>query len=194
MGMRKAKLLRNMALKEQARLPHFVQRQQALQVEIDQIQALLERMETLRDYARDQTVQQAHKLHTNRYYELRLIEETQALSNKLDFLTVELTNVTDEPVYTGNRTKYNIQAYTEDGWQDVRVADEEQRFGYEDDAVEHPPGEGFEWPVELTEAGIVAGTHHAHAEVCPELSSGRYRFAFFGITDGAVAVAFDLRR
>ncbi|WP_292287507.1 hypothetical protein [Marivita sp.] len=94
MGMRKAKLLRNMALKEQARLPHFVQRQQALQVEIDQIQALLERMETLRDYARDQTVQQAHKLHTNRYYELRLIEETQALSNKLDFLTVELTNVT----------------------------------------------------------------------------------------------------
>lgn len=92
--MRKAKLLRNMAMKEQARLSHFVQRQQALQVEIDQIQALLERMETLRDYARDQTVQQAHKLHTNRYYELRLIEETQALSNKLDFLTVELTNVT----------------------------------------------------------------------------------------------------
>ena len=111
-----------------------------------------------------------------------------------DTAQVELTNVTDEPVYTGNRTKYNIQAYTEDGWQDVRVADEEQRFEYEDDAVEHPPGEGFEWPVELTETGIVAGTHHAHAEVCPELSSGRYRFAFFGITDGAVAVAFDLRR
>lgn len=111
-----------------------------------------------------------------------------------DTAQVELTNVTDEPVYTGNRTKYNIQAYTEDGWQDVRVADEEQRFGYEDDAVEHPPGEGFEWSVELTETGIVAGTYHDHAEVCPELSGGRYRFAFFGITDGAVAVAFDLRR
>ncbi|MCR9148447.1 MAG: hypothetical protein NXH74_14825 [Rhodobacteraceae bacterium] len=95
MGERKAKLLRNMALKEQARLPHFVQRQQALQVEIDQIRALLERMEKLREYARDQTVQQAHKLHTNRYYELRLIEETEALSNKLDFLLVEMTNVTD---------------------------------------------------------------------------------------------------
>ncbi|MFD1508155.1 hypothetical protein [Lacimonas salitolerans] len=95
MGERKAKLLRNMALKEQARLPHFVQRQQALQVEIDQIRALLERMKTLRDYARDQTVQQAHKLHTNRYYELRLIEETEALSNKLDFLLVEMTNVTE---------------------------------------------------------------------------------------------------
>lgn len=95
MGERKAKLLRNMALKEQARLPHFVQRQQALQVEIDQIRALLERMKTLREYARDQTVQQAHKLHTNRYYELRLIEETEALSNKLDFLLVEMTNVTE---------------------------------------------------------------------------------------------------
>lgn len=94
MGERKAKLLRNMALKEQARLPHFVKRQQALQVEIDQIEALLERMKTLRDYARDQTVHQAHKLHTNRYYELRLIEETELLLNKLDFLMVEMTNVT----------------------------------------------------------------------------------------------------
>lgn len=95
MGERKAKLLRNMALKEQARLSHFVQRQQALQVEIDQIRALLERMKSLRDYARDQTVQQAHKLHTNRYYELRLIEETESLANKLDFLMVEMTNVTE---------------------------------------------------------------------------------------------------
>lgn len=95
MGERKAKLLRNIALKEQARLPHFVQRQQALQVEIEQLRALLERMNTLRDYACEQTVQEGHKLHTNRYYELRLIEETEALSYKLDFLLVEMTNVTE---------------------------------------------------------------------------------------------------
>ncbi|MBO6898092.1 MAG: hypothetical protein JJ868_12030 [Shimia sp.] len=95
MGERKAKLLKNMALKEGARLPHFVKRQQMLQGEIDQISALLERMKTLREYARDQTVQQAHKLHTNRYYELRLIEESETLVNKLEFLMAEMTNVTE---------------------------------------------------------------------------------------------------
>jgi uncharacterized membrane protein len=95
MGERKAKLLRNMALKEHVRLPHYVNRQKTLQEEIDQIQALLERMKALRDSGREQTALQAHKLHTNRYYELRLIEETEALSNKLDFLMVEMTNVTE---------------------------------------------------------------------------------------------------
>lgn len=95
MGARKAKLLKNMALKEGARLPHFVKRQQMLQVEIDQISTLLERMKTLRGYARDQTVQQAHKLHTNRFYELRLIEESETLANKLEFLMAEMANVTE---------------------------------------------------------------------------------------------------
>jgi hypothetical protein len=106
---------------------------------------------------------------------------------------IELTNVTDDPVYTGNSTKYNLQAYTEAGWQDVRVADEDRHFGYEDDAVEHPPGKGFEWTFKLTEAGITEDAFHNHAEVCPDLAAGRYRFAFFGISDGAVAVAFDVR-
>lgn len=110
-----------------------------------------------------------------------------------DTTRIELTNVTDESVYTGNSAKYNVQAYTGDGWQDLRVAGEDQHFGYEDDAVEHPPGKGFEWSLGLTEAGITADTFHDHAEVCPDLAAGRYRFAFFGITDGAVAVAFDLR-
>lgn len=95
MGERKAKLLKNMALKEGARLPHFVKRQQMLQEEIDQISALLERMKMLRAYTRDQTVQQAHKLHTNRYYELRLIEESETLASKLEFLMVEMANVTE---------------------------------------------------------------------------------------------------
>ena len=109
---------------------------------------------------------------------------------------IVLTNVADEPVNTGNRTKYNLQTYTEEGWQDVRVADESEHFEYNDEAVEHPPGGGFEWSFELTESGLTEGTYHDHAEVCPDLASGRYRFAYWGVTEGAdaVAVAFDLRR
>jgi hypothetical protein len=106
---------------------------------------------------------------------------------------IDLTNVTDRVVDTGNRHKYNLQVYTDEGWQDLRVKDENGGFAYTDDAVLHPPGEGFEWSLELTEEGLVAGTFHGAAEVCPDLSGGRYRFAYFGaIGDGALAVAFDL--
>lgn len=104
-----------------------------------------------------------------------------------------LTNVAGEEIDTGNRAKYNLQVYTEDGWQDVRVKDEDGYFEYTDEAVVHAPGEGFEWQFELTEDGIVEGTYHDDARVCPDLQAGRYRFAYFGVIgDGAVAVSFDL--
>jgi len=109
-----------------------------------------------------------------------------------DVVTVTLTNVTGREAHTGNRTKYTLQVHTEDGWQDVRVKGDEF-WEYEDDAVAHPPGEGFEWEFELTESGIVEGVYHDDAEVCPDLQPGRYRFAYFGVIgDRAVAASFDL--
>ncbi len=110
-----------------------------------------------------------------------------------DTARIQLTNVASETVNTGNRAKYNVQAYTEAGWQDVRVGDSERFFGYTDEAIVHSPGDGFNWTFELTEDGIVADAFHDHLTVCPELSEGRYRFVFWGVIGGAVAVAFDLR-
>lgn len=110
-----------------------------------------------------------------------------------DTARIELTNVADEPVETGNRHKFNLQVYTEDGWQDVRVRDDGGHFGYTDEAIEHQPGEGFTWTVELTESGVIDAGTYDDARVCPDLQSGRYRFAYFGVIgDGAVAVSFDL--
>lgn len=110
-----------------------------------------------------------------------------------DTATITLTNVSGEEVLTGNRHKYNLQAYTEDGWQDVRVVDADGHFGYTDEGIAHAPGEGFEWTFELTEAGLVDGAFHDDVRVCPALQSGRYRFAYFGVVgDGALAVSFDL--
>lgn len=110
-----------------------------------------------------------------------------------DTVRVHLTNVADQNVSTGNREKYNLQVYTEDGWQDLRVKAEDDYFEYTDEAVNHPPGGGFDWAVEMTEKGIVEGTFHDDAEICPDLQSGRYRFAYFGVIgEGAVAVSFDL--
>lgn len=110
-----------------------------------------------------------------------------------DTARIRLTNVADEQLATGNSAKYNLQAYTESGWADVRVADADRPFAYTDEAVLHSPGEGFEWTIELTESGIEAVSQH-DVRVCPELASGRYRFVFWEASGGPAAVSFDLRR
>ena len=92
-SLRRAKLLKNMALKEKARMPQYIQRQSKLREEIGQIEALLDRMAQLLRDAGDADVQQAHRLQSNRWYELRLIEESQTLRNKADFLSTELENI-----------------------------------------------------------------------------------------------------
>lgn len=109
-----------------------------------------------------------------------------------DTARIRLTNVADRTVNTGNSDKYNLQTYTESGWRDVRVGDEDRFFDYTDEAIGHYPGEGFEWSIELTESAVAAAAAHDHVEVCPDLEPGRYRFVYWGAIDGAVAVAFDL--
>ncbi len=102
---RRARLLNNMALKEQARLPQFIQRQNVLRSEIAELEALLERIKQLREDASQQKVQHAQKLQTNRWYELRLIEEAQTLQNKLDFLRVEMSNISARIVQMSHKQK-----------------------------------------------------------------------------------------
>jgi hypothetical protein len=106
--------------------------------------------------------------------------------------SIRLWNVADEIVNTGNSRKYSIEYYTESGWQDIRVGDADGFRGYTDEAFGHPPGEGFEWSIELTESGIAEATPHDHADVCPALTPGRYRFVYWGAIGGAVAVGFEL--
>lgn len=108
--------------------------------------------------------------------------------------TIRLTNVTKRVLETGNRYKYALELLTEDGWMDVRGHDEGTPLGYTDEALGHPPGEGFEWSLTLTEDGVLDGhVHEDQLEVCPGLPAGRYRFVFWGAIGGvAPAVAFDL--
>ena len=67
--------------------------------------ALLERIKQLREDASLQKVQHAQKLQTNRWYELRLIEEAQTLQNKLDFLRVEMSNISALIVQMSHKQK-----------------------------------------------------------------------------------------
>ncbi|MFC4542468.1 hypothetical protein ACFO5R_11095 [Halosolutus amylolyticus] len=110
-----------------------------------------------------------------------------------DEVRITMWNVSTDVQHTGNRHEWNLQVLTMDGWQDVRGTTDGDRIGYDDVAIEHRPGEGFEWTFEMTEAGIVAGhDHEGKLEVCPDLQSGRYRFVYRGIVSGEpLAVEFD---
>jgi hypothetical protein len=105
---------------------------------------------------------------------------------------VTMHNVSTDVQGTGNRHKWNLQVLTMDGWEDVRGTTGDDPIVYTDEAIEHRPGEGFEWSFEMTEEGIVAGhTHEDILEVCPDLQPGRYRFVYRGIISGEpLAVEF----
>ena len=106
--------------------------------------------------------------------------------------TIEFTNVSDEVQTTGNRHKYSIEVKTEAGWQDVRGKTSDRGLEFNDLGIEHQPAEGFEWTLELTEDGVLAGhTHEDRLTVCPGLPAGRYRFVYW---EPAIAVAFNLAR
>ncbi|MFP4626815.1 MAG: hypothetical protein ACLFNI_09530 [Natronomonas sp.] len=123
-------------------------------------------------------------------FALRIAETSYERS---DTARIQLVNVSDRKLQTGNRYKYGFEMYTEDGWQDVRGHVGDNQLPYTDEAVGHRPGEGFEWTFTLTEEGIVANHVHDRLEVCPDLADGRYRFAYWGIIgDDAVGVEFDL--
>jgi hypothetical protein len=107
-----------------------------------------------------------------------------------DTATVRLINTTDSRISIGLKERYQIELFTEDGWQDVRGKTSHDDFEYVDLGAEPKPGEVYEWSLRLTEEGLVAGAEEL--TVCPDLVSGRYRFVYWG-TDTPVAVAFILR-
>lgn len=107
-----------------------------------------------------------------------------------DKLSIRLTNVTDTILTTGNSGKFNLQVYTEDGWEEVRGS-EDGFYPITDEAILHPPDGGFNWNFEFTEEGLAVPEGH-DMYVCPDLQPGRYRFAFYGVSAEALTVEFDL--
>lgn len=122
-------------------------------------------------------------------------EEGSPRVGRGDEVRITLWNVSTDMQPTGNRHKWNLQVLTMDGWQDVRGTMDGDPIGYDDIAIEHRPGEGFEWTLTMTEEGIVAGHEHEDKlSVCPDLQPGRYRFVYRGIVSGEpLAVEFDYR-
>ncbi|APX96176.1 hypothetical protein [Natronorubrum daqingense] len=109
--------------------------------------------------------------------------------------TFELVNTSSEEQLTSTSTRWNLQLYTENGWEEVRGTTEDRRLEHTDEEVSHEPGDGFSWTIELTEDGISeAGPVSDSVAVCPELRAGRFRFIYTGYAPEDVAVQFDFER
>lgn len=123
-------------------------------------------------------------------------EESSPRVGHGDDVRVNLWNVSTSIQHTGNRHKWHLQVLTMDGWQDVRGTADGNRLGYDDLAIEHRPGEGFQWIFQMTEDGVLKGhVHEDKLEVCPDLQPGRYRFVYHGIVSGEpIAVEFNYHR
>ncbi|MFT7493626.1 MAG: hypothetical protein ACI9RO_001072 [Alteromonas macleodii] len=102
---RKAKMLQNMALKEKARMPELIKRQRILQENVDQLKDLVERIHKLQENVSMEGSFSATRLQSDRWYELRLIDEGQLLQDKLDFLAKELRDLTAEITRINHRKK-----------------------------------------------------------------------------------------
>ena len=84
-------------------MPGFIQRQRMLREEINQSKSLIERMNLLRVEAKSDGVSSAQCLQSARWYELRLIDESKLLQNKLDFLEIEMADLTAVVTQMGHK-------------------------------------------------------------------------------------------
>lgn len=93
----------------------------------------------------------------------------------------------------GSNSRFNLQVFTEAGWEDVRVTTDWLGDDHEDIQL----GGDEEWTFDFGDD--LQFTHTRMSEMrtlfaCPGTPNGRYRFVYWGIGDPAdgLAVAFDL--
>lgn len=99
-------------------------------------------------------------------------------------LVLSMENVTSREQASGNSSKYDIHRRTDDTWVSIsgRARGKATPY-YHDDAVSHPPGEGFTWELEFTQAGLSHEIHHGggYFTVCSPITPGTYRFVYWGL-------------
>ena len=91
-------------------------------------------------------------------------------------VSITMRNVSSEEKHYGATTKYNLQVYTEAGWEDIRILPSWYRrpahaYGHEDIGLVQPPGGAEQWTIPL-DPGATSNIW------CP-FPDGRYRFAYY---------------
>lgn len=147
----------------------------------------------------DSLEEKAYERHPRRYETVQL-GETEHFSLRVNARSFEysetavitLQNTSSETQQSGGRDEFNLEVSTREGWQDVRVWTADHPLVYPDVAFPIESGERLSWEIELSEDGIAERSTDG-LEVCPSLTTGRYRFTFAALlSDDDIAVEFDL--
>ncbi len=97
-------------------------------------------------------------------------------------LAATLENVSGETNTSGNKGKFDIQYRDSDRWRTI-FGREDVFAGWSDEGVTHEPGEGFRWEFTFSQDGASDAVRHSPTyHVCAPLSSGEYRFVYWGVT------------
>ncbi|WP_224447828.1 hypothetical protein [Haloprofundus salilacus] len=97
-----------------------------------------------------------------------------------------LVNVTTEEQQAGSQYAYTFQHQTDSGYRDLLSTDS---TGNSSIVTTHEPSEGFSWTFPVTTDGF--SLDHT---MCGDVSTGKYRFVYWGIDDPAIAVRFEIVR
>lgn len=104
-----------------------------------------------------------------------------------DEVTIQARNISEEIQNHLAKSQYNLQVFTESGWQDVRIVGEWSGVVSHDAILGKKPGESISWTISLDED---------EPSYCPGLPDGGYRFAYYGFMEDdsadVIAVAWDV--
>lgn len=102
--------------------------------------------------------------------------------------TIGLQNVSGETIEASSKWRFNLQLYTENGWQEIRWVTGEVSYSESETSI--PNGSGYLWQFYSSTDGLLA--NHPFREellVCPEVQPGRYRLIF---EEQSIAVQFEI--
>lgn len=125
-------------------------------------------------------------------FELRLDGESYTVG---DELVAKLRNSTKDKQAAGNKFKYDIQYEGADSWHTIIGTREDEEFGWTDEGVLIPPGNGWTWRLTLTQAGVWDGEGSGQGYyACQPLKSGNYRFVYWGVgeSEDALGIPFTV--
>lgn len=103
--------------------------------------------------------------------------------------SIGLQNSQETAIELPSKWRFNLQLYTQNGWQEIRWVTGNTNYTKEETTV--PPDSGYVWEFYTSTDGLLA--NHPFREdlrVCPEVQPGRYRFIF---DEQNIAVQFEIQ-
>lgn len=130
-------------------------------------------------------------------FELTASADTVARGEDIGFTLMWVESTGEDPT-TGNDEMFTIDQKAENGWQSIyRIRDPPNAgwtsLAHPAPSNESPPVSWFEWSFTATQDGLAHSTQfNVPYAVCEPLTTGTYRFVYWGLDEAAVGYQFEL--